>query len=265
MKKVLVVAMLLCASPSHAQIVCTIPCPTIDAGAIAKHGLVEEAQKTINEVIKLQNMAVFTMNRRLPTWTPIQHYGMTDAQTPSSKIFDWFSPQVLFAKLMHKTLSYGQDPQGAGLKSMSIPRQPSTFMGPVLPLDLKEQQAMIDLSDGVLTRAADASGTWRLASRDEAAAIVTSQTDTLNETDDQGLNAVAGKMTGQALIDARNAQSQIMLSGAMVELVMLDNKRYRDAKSSLLNFQLNALSDHGVIINTLTKGAGPLLQRWSLP
>ena len=253
----------------QAQVVCSIPCPIWDPLAIAKSTILEETQKVINDVMQLENESLFIMNRRLSTWTSLSHYFISRDDTPDFKIFDYWTGAIVFAKSFHHALSYG-DPLGVAYESITIPRVSSTVALSDMSSEesgaadyLRHQLATLDLADSAIIRATNTSGSLRFAGRDEDDAIAALQGVVLRETDD-GMTATADKLAAQSLVDARNAQIQLQLHTAMIELLEIDSKRERDAEASMLNGTMNQLRDNGEISRSFMQGSGAVLRRFSL-
>lgn len=258
MRKILLLLVLVFLLPrqAHAQIL------VIDVLAEIQHGLQVAIKETALVVHQLQNEALFIMNRRLNSWSPVIKFFVGEEETPIWRIFDWFSedPNVAFVRIFHQALSYG-DPSGAAYTEIAMPRLP-----PDVPAAQREAMrarlATLDLSDAVVTRSASALGTLRFAGRDQAESIQTLQALVLEDDDSQGMNAVVSKLTAQTLIDARAKQADLTRQTALVELMAVDAKRQHDAAVDYLNSQLRLQEDAGELWRQSTAGSGAILAGW---
>lgn len=258
---IVVAVVLSTASPAHAQLV------VWDVIAWAKDLVLSGLQDTVNGFQQGLNEGMFIINRRWASWASLVGYAISRDGTPPWKIFDWFNGEVVFfSRDFHKTLSYGNDQTGQGFQSVTLPRSSAIDVFATAPSSaseyLRTQLASVDLADAVIVQSADRSGSLRFAGRAEDDAITIFQTEALNETDGQGMNAVLGKLTAQSLIEMQNAQSSLTLGTATLDLLTIEAKRDREAHTAALNGQLNALQAPR---DTTLDGTAGILSRWELP
>lgn len=234
----------------------------VDVLAIAKHLAAKLLQEQINEWTQKMNESIFIVNRRLVSWSDVKGYFISEDDTPDFKLLDWFNTAaVFFARDFHKTLSYGNDPNGVGFESISVPRD---ALGEEDIATLRQRVAMLDITDAVITRSADISGALRYAGRAESAAVSALQTDVLDDDNEQAMNAVLSKLTAQQLIELRNGQNTLALETALTELLMLDVARDRTSAIEAVNANLESLRDKGTTPRRFSEGNGSALKMWTI-
>jgi hypothetical protein len=105
----------------------------------------------------------------------------------------------------------------------------------------------------------------RYNGRREQAAIDQLDGDVLDPSDDQSATAVAEKLSGSALIVARQRQARAELLVGIVEQLLVDSKRSRDTEASLMNMQLTTWRIAAPVNAAFGVGAGDALRTWRQP
>ena len=101
----------------------------------------------------------------------------------------------------------------------------------------------------------------------ELTAIDGLESDVVDPSDLQSTTAVLDKISGAALLEARQKQARLQYLTAIVEQLVVDNKRARDSEAALLNMQLQRLrsldwSEDG---GGMLTGAADDLRTWRQP
>src|SRR5436190_1143978 len=110
-------------------------------------------------------------------------------------------------------------------------------------------------------------GVLRVNARREQVAVDALESDVINPSEEQSTTAVLDKISGSTLIEARQKEARLELLTGIVEQLLVDGKRARDAETGLLNMQLNRLrlSDVGEGGEAMLTGAADDLRSWRQP
>ena len=103
---------------------------------------------------------------------------------------------------------------------------------------IRAQLATLDLADSTIVSGTDQDGQLRYNGRKELDAIEALQADVIDPSDDQSTAAVLDKVSGAGLIRARQQQARIQFLAAIVEQMVVDNKRSRDTEAAVMNMRL---------------------------
>ena len=87
----------------------------------------------------------------------------------------------------------------------------------------------------------------------------------LDPSDEQSATAVAEKLSGSALIAARQRQARAELLVGIVEQLLVDSKRSRDTEAALMNMQLLMWRDGPAVNDAFVRGAADALRSWRQP
>lgn len=256
---------------SQAQIICTIPCPVFDFLAEAQHVIVAVTTETTNVVKELQAEALYKMGLRLSYWTTLKKYVIDRDFMPEWKIHNYFTDDVLFAKPFNFALSYG-DKAGDGYDAVTIPRASPTAALADLPPDaaasLRSNLALLDLADSAIIRATDTTGKLRFNGRDEADSLIAMQDDVTDDDKEQSLAAVLDKVSGAALVQAHNRQTQNEFKAAILEQLLVEQAWDRNTDAATMNMilaHLKAAQDAEGQTPATVDGADQALRHWQLP
>ena len=127
--------------------------------------------------------------------------------------------------------------------------------------------ATLDAADSTLIAATHQAGALRWNAQRELAAIDAFEADVVDPSDLQSTTAVLDKISGAALLEARQKQARLQYLTAIVEQLVVDNKRARDTEAALLNMQLHRLRslDRGEDGGAMLTGAASDLRTWRQP
>lgn len=106
---------------------------------------------------------------------------------------------------------------------------------------LKRRLATLDFADSTITSAARQSGLLRRNGALEQRAIDQLEQDVLDPSPAQSATAVLEKASGAALIETRQKQARLQYLSAVLEQLLVDSKRARDAEAAALNMQLGKM------------------------
>jgi hypothetical protein len=214
-----------------------------------------------------QRRQIRRMSRRLSLFTDLQKYKLPEP--PRWRIHIFNDPEaVLFAGDYHAALNYG-DASGNAFRSVTVPViDARALFGEEDPTAVREfaaRLATINIADATAISATNDTGHVRYNGRREQAAIDQLDRDVLDPSDEQSATAVAEKLSGSALIAARQRQARAELLVGIVEQLLVDSKRSRDSEASLMNMQLTTWRIAGPANTAFGAGVGDALRTWRQP
>ena len=214
-----------------------------------------------------QRRQIRRMSRRLSFYSDLQRYKLPDPPRWRIHIFD--DPEaVLFAGTYHAALNYG-DASGNAFRSVTVPViDARSLFGEEDPTAVREfaaRLATINIADATAISATNDTGHVRYNGRREQVAIDQLDGDVLDPSDEQSATAVAEKLSGSALIAARQRQARAELLVGIVEQLLVDSKRSRDTEASLMNMQLTTWRIAGPSNAAFGAGMGDALRTWRQP
>ena len=214
-----------------------------------------------------QRRQIRRMSRRLSFFTDLQKYKLPEP--PRWRIHIFNDPEaVLFAGDYHAALNYG-DASGNAYRGVTVPLVDTRgLFGEEDPTGIREfaaRLATIDVADATAISATNDDGHVRYNGRREQDAIDQLDLDALDPSEDQSTTAVAQKLSGSALIAARQRQARAELLVGIVEQLLVDSKRSRDTEASLMNMQLTTWRIAGAANTAFGSGVGDALRSWRQP
>ena len=214
-----------------------------------------------------QRRQIRRMSRRLSLFTDLQKYKLPEPPRWRIHIFD--DPEaVLFASDYNAALNYG-DASGNAFRGVTVPViDARTLFGEEDPTAVREfaaRLATINVADATAISATNDTGHVRYNGRSEQDAIDQLDRDVLNPSDEQSATAVAEKLSGSALIAARQRQARTELLVGIVEQLLVDSKRSRDTEASLMNMQLTTWRIASPANTAFGAGVGDALRTWRQP
>jgi hypothetical protein len=252
---------------SQAQIICSIPCPIFDFSADIQHVIQIAQAKAMTAVLGDQSETLTKMATRITKWISLAHYLIHLDDTPEWRIHDFWTDAVITAKAYHHALTYG-DRNGDGYATVTEPRVDADDALASLPPDaadyLRAELATLDLADSSIIRGTDESGRVRYGSRAETEAIDVLQHDVTDSDPEASATAILDKISGAQLVEVRDKQVRLQLRAAILEQLLVDSKRRRDAAAVTMNGFLRGLRAQGAMDRSLVQGDDTLLT-WSQP
>ena len=126
--------------------------------------------------------------------------------------------------------------------------------------------ATVNLADAAAIAATHGTGQLRwLGRKNELPAIDALERDVIDPSSDQSTTAVLDKISGAALIGARQRQARIQLLVGMVEQLLVDSKRARDTDTAALTMQIVTWRDGRAATEAFVAGSGDALRTWRQP
>jgi hypothetical protein len=168
-------------------------------------------------------------------------------------------------------LTYG-DPTGAQFARASRSRisidDALSALTPAARESFERALATLDLADSTIVAGTHQSGLLRANGRHEMRAIDELERHVTDPSSDQSATAVLDKISGAALVETRQTQARLQFLTALVEQLLVDNKRARDTEAAALNMQLGRLRTFGNGEEGsagLLRGAAEDLRTWRQP
>lgn len=250
---------------ARAQIVITDPAVTL------RDQIIATLKSQILDTLSQQADQLYRMAKRLSVLTNLDKYAITDDDTPKWRIHPFQFEKFLYANGYNAALNYG-DGSGAAYQDVARSRQAPgaelvglAELAPDADAAIVAELATLDAADSTIIAGTDQTGQLRYNGRRELAAIEALQDDTLDPSPSQSATAALDKISGAGLIRARQQQARIQFLGAIVEQLLVDNKRTRDTEAATMNMQLERLRWGSVANGNLVEGSGNDLRAWRQP
>jgi len=240
-----------------------------DPAVTVRNAVTAVLKNQIVDTLVEQHGRLRRMARRLSAFTNLDKYAASDV--PRWRTHDWERGTVLYGYGYHGALTFG-DATGGEYERVARARQPvgQTLAG--LPPEARETVeralATLDLADSTIIAGTHQTGTLRYNGRRELRAIDELERHVIDPSDEQSATAVLDKISGAVLVGAKQKQARLQFLTAMVEQLLVDNKRARDTETAALNMQLGRLRalDAGEERRSgLLTGAGEDFRRWRQP
>jgi hypothetical protein len=248
--------------PVRAQIVVTDPAVTLRNTVTAViHELLFNTQRD-------QRRQIRRMARRLAVFTNLDKYAITE--TPAWRIHDFQTDVVLFAHAFHAALNYG-DARGTAYVGITDPIIAIDDLDQFGPPNaeawtaLRPRLATVDAADAVAMSTMNDTGLLRFNGRREKAAIEALESQVIDPSQEQSTTAVLDKISGAELIAVRQRQARTQFIVGILEQLLIDTKRARDAEAVVLNMQLATWRDGPPANAAFAAGAGDALRAWRQP
>jgi hypothetical protein len=249
--------------PVGAQIVVHDPAVTL------RNSITATLEEYVFNIQREQRRQIDRMARRLSLLTDLDKYIVSD--TPEWRIHDFFDTDaVLFARDYHAALNYG-DRLGTAYLRVTEPLvavDDDGFFDALIGAAWREfsaRLATVNVADAVAISATNDNGLLRYNGRREQEAIETLERHVIDPSDEQSATAVLEKITAAELVGARQRQARTQFLTGIVEQLLVDTKRARDADATALNMQITSWRDGKVANDAFVAGAGDALRRWRQP
>lgn len=247
---------------ARAQVVVTDPATTIKNIVIA--GLKSQIVDTLTE----QATRFRRMARRLSLFSSLDKYVVPD---PTRWRSYRYQDVNLFANPYADALNFGD---AQGLAYESVARARAAFgpeladlarRAPAAAAAIKAALATLDVADSTMIAGTDQNGKLRSNGKFEMRAVDALERDVVDPSGNQSTTAVLDKISAATLIETRQKQSRLQFLAAVVEQLLVDNKRTRDTEAAAMNMQLGRLRgglDEG---GGFLEGAANDLRTWKQP
>jgi hypothetical protein len=243
-----------------AQIVVT------DSATTGRNAIIAVLRNQILEVVRMQQERLRSMANRLSAATNLDKYATPDRPDTGA----YGDASLVYADSYRAALANG-DPGGSAYEYVSRARQDPadllTGLSPSARDAVGRALATLDAADSTIINGTHQAGLLRWNARRELAAIDALEADVVNPSEDQSTTAILDKISGAALLEARQKQARLQYLSAVVEQLVVDNKRARDTEAALLNMQMRRLlgADWGEGSGGMLTGAGDDLRTWRQP
>jgi hypothetical protein len=128
------------------------------------------------------------------------------------------------------------------------------------------QLATVNLTDAAAIAGTHGTGQLRLLGRrNELQAIDALERDVIDSSSEQSTTAVLDKLSGAALLGARQRQARIQLLVGVLEQLLADSKRARDTDVAALTMQIVTWRDGHAANEAFVAGSGDALRTWRQP
>jgi hypothetical protein len=252
------VLLLIAGPPASAQIA------VYDAATTARNTASAVLKEYILNTQRDQHNRLREMARRLSAFTDIRRYGVPDPPRWRTHGGDF-----LFVGPYNDALIFG-DPTGAAYLAVShavtAARNIPNTLTTSARRELTTRLATLDLADATAIAGVNETGQLRLnGRRRELAAIDALEAHVIDPSNEQSATAVLDKISGAVLIGARQRQARTQLLAALVEQLLVDSKRARDADAAAMNMQLIRWRDAREANEAFVAGSGDALRTWRQP
>ena len=239
-----------------------------DPGTTARNAMTAVLKSQIVETLIEQHGRIRRMARRLSAFTNLDKYAVPDPPKWRTHGSDDF----LFSRDYNDALIFGDAAGSAYLgisRSVVAAQDALARLSPSARRALIAQLATLDLTDATVIAGTHQTGQLRFNGRkQELRAIDLLEAHVIDPSDEQSATAVLDKISGAVLIETRQKQARLQLLTAIVEQLIVDNKRTRDTEAAVLNMQLGrlrAIADWGEGGSGFLSGAGNDLRTWRQP
>jgi hypothetical protein len=214
-----------------------------------------------------QHSQLRRMAQRLSMFTDLAKFGVADA--PRWRIHDFENPEAFrFSRGYHAALNYG-DGGGQAFDGVSQQLVNSASELARLPADVRRLfaagLATADVAAATAIAGTHDSGRLRFNGRRELQAIERLEADVTNGSQEQSTTAVLDKISGAVLVGARQRQARSQLLTGIVEQLLVDGKRARDAEALAINMQLATWRHRSQVDAAFVRGTGDALREWRQP
>lgn len=235
-----------------------------DSANTLRNGITAAIKELLVTTQVEQHSQLRRMAHRLSRFTNLDKYALPEV--PRWRTHDFENPEAfLYARAYHAALNYGDGSGGAYL-GVSHPVLHNVTIPSRVAGDARRafiaRLATIDAADAVAIATTHDTGQLRFNGRQELRAIDVLERHVIDPSDEQSATAVLGKISGAVLIGARQRQARTQLLTGVVEQLVIDSKRARDAEAAAMNMQIVALRDRRAANEAFVAGTGDALRTW---
>jgi hypothetical protein len=243
-----------------AQIAVTDPATT------GRNAVIAVLKNQILEAVRVQHERLRIMAQRLSA-TSLDRYRLPER--PDWRAYDDASTLV-YADAYRAALRHG-DAHGSAYAYVSRAREhPGDTLAGLSPAAreaLVHALATLDAADSTIIAGTHQTGVLRSSGQRELSALHALGSDVIDPSEDQSATAVLDKISGATLLETRQKQARLQHLTAIVEQLIVDNKRARDTETAVLNMQLHRLlsGTGGEEGGGFLTGAADDLRTWRQP
>lgn len=235
-----------------------------DAATTARNTVTATLKEYLYLVQQQQRQKIRDMARRLSALTSLRKYSLEDVPRWRTHGGDYF-----YAQPYNDALIFG-DLTGAAFVDLSHPlvSNPGLLarLDPAARRRMEARLATVNLTDAAVIAGTHGTGQLRwLGRKHELQAIDALEADVVDPSSEQSTTAVLDKISGAALIGARQRQARIQLLVGVVEQLLIDTKRARDTDMAALAMQMVTWRDGRAANEAFVAGSGDALRTWRQP
>src|SRR3989442_6114927 len=260
MRRVCVILAMLLASSAVAvaQIVVHDPAVTF------RNSVTAIVKEYLLHIQQAQHRQLRRMAQRLSLFTSLDKYTLPDPPRWRTHRGD-----VLFTQAYNDALTV-VDAGGTAYLALSHPiasaPQALSRLSPAALSALRSRLATIDLADATAIAGTHDTGQLRFNGRTrELPAIDALEGHVVDPSNEQSATAVLDNISGAVLIGARQRQARTQLLAGIVEQLLVESERARDADAAALNMQLTTWRDAQAANDAFVAGSGDALRTWRQP
>jgi hypothetical protein len=235
-----------------------------DAATTARNSVTATVKEYLYQTQLQQRLKIRDMARRLSALTNLRKYLLEDVPRWRTHGGDFF-----YAQPYNDALIFG-DPSGAAFVDLSHPllSDPRFLdrLDPAARRRVEAQLATVNLTDAAAIAGTHGTGQLRwLGRKHELPAIDALERDVIDPSSEQSTTAVLDKISGAALVGARQRQARIQLLVGVLEQLLVDGKRARDTDAAALTMQMVTWRDGQAANEAFVAGSGDALRTWRQP
>jgi hypothetical protein len=235
-----------------------------DAATTARNSVTATVKEYLYQTQLQQRLKIRDMARRLSALTNLRKYLLEDVPRWRTHGGDFF-----YAQPYNDALIFG-DPSGAAFVDLSQPllSDPRLLdrLDPAARRRVEAQLATVNLTDAAAIAGTHGTGQLRfLGRKNELPAIDALERDVIDPSSEQSTTAVLDKISGAALVGARQRQARIQLLVGVLEQLLVDSKRARDTDVAALTMQMVTWRDGQAANEAFVAGSGDALRTWRQP
>lgn len=247
--------------PARAQLV------IFDPANVARNTVTAILKEYLVNTQRLEREQIERMARRLSRLTDLGKYSLPEP--PMWRIHNFWDEGISpLARDYHAALNYG-DRTGRAILAVSHDVQPaSALLGRLAPSAarvMSSRLATVEVADAALVASSHDAGLTRFNGRQELVAIEALESHVIDPSEEQSATAVLEKVNGAGLIGTRQRQARVQLLAGVVEQLLVETKRTRDADAAAMNMQLTTWRDGQAANDAFVAGSGDALRTWRQP
>jgi hypothetical protein len=235
-----------------------------DAAVTTRNSVTAVVKENLLETQRLQHERLRRMATRLSAHTNLDKYAPSDPPRWRAR-----NGNALYSQAFDDALVFG-DPVGGAYMAVSHPVAAAngllSHLTPAARQALVARLATLNVADAAVIAATHDTGQLRNNGRaHELRAIDALERHVIDPSVAQSATAVLDKVGGAVLIGARQRQARLQLLTGVVEQLLVDSKRARDAEAALVNMQVVTWRDAHYLNHAFGAGTGDALRTWRQP
>lgn len=243
---------------------CAAQVAVFDPAVTLRNSVTATVKELLFQLQQEEHRKLRRMSRRLSMHTDLNRYALPDPPRWRTHGDERF----LFSVAYNDALIFG-DSSGAAYAGVVHPLLDASAVrrlaSPEARAAFLAARAAVDVADATAIEGLHDSGRLRFNGRKfELPAVDVLQRHALDPSNEQSVTAVLEKVSGSVLVGLRQRQARLQLLTGILQQLLADNLRTRNAATTTMNLQLAALrppSDASPAAPT----AGEALRRWRQP